>query len=187
MKKLMVLFLLVCLLAGCAGQTEVTEAPTAEPTIPAATEETEAADEELQMAPDFAMEDGIGSMVSLSEFFGKPIVLNFWASWCGPCKSEMPDFEEAYQKYGADVQFIMVNLTDGGYETLATAKSFVESSGFTFPVYYDTASEGANTYGISSIPRTYFIDAEGMLVAYASQMIDAETLEYGISLIYSAE
>ena len=70
---------------------------------------------------------------------------------------------------------------------METAKSFVADSGYSFPVYYDTTSEGAMTYGISSIPRTYFIAADGTLAAYASQAISADLLEEGISMIYSQE
>ena len=63
-------------------------------------------------APDFTVVDIDGNEHKLSEFEGKPVVLNFWASWCGPCKSEMPDFDEAYKKYKDEIHFLMVNLTD---------------------------------------------------------------------------
>ena len=72
-------------------------------------------------ALDFTMLNSEGEEVSLYDYVGKPIVLNFWASWCPPCKAEMPDFEAAYQKYGDDVVFLMVNLTDGRRETVDTA------------------------------------------------------------------
>ena len=147
--------------------------------------ETEAAEETQPMtAPDFTVTDADGNEVNLSDFFGKPIVLNFWASWCGPCKMEMPDFDEAYTQQGEQIQFLMVNMTDGSRETLETAKSFVAESGFGFPVYYDTSYEAAMTYGVSSLPTTYFISAEGHLTAWAAGAIDMETLQRGIDMIH---
>ena len=96
---------------------------------------------------------------------------------------EMPDFDENYKENGEKVHFLMVNMTDGYQETLEKAKKFVEESGYTFPVYYDTDMDAAMTYGVNSIPSTYFIDAEGHAIARAAGMIDAETLQYGIQMI----
>jgi len=137
---------------------------------------------EPQPAPDFTMVDAEGNSVKLSDYFGKPIVLNFWASWCGPCKSEMPDCEEVYQAQGDDIQFLMVNVT-GGRETLESAKAFIADSGYTFPVFFDTETEGAMTYGAYSIPMTFFINSDGNLVAYVQGMTSAGVLEQGIGMI----
>lgn len=149
-----------------------------------AEEETEeSTEEELVMAPDFTVYDKDGNAVSLSDFIGKPTVVNFWASWCGPCQMEMPDFDKKYKELGEEIYFLMVNMTDGAQETLETAKKFVEESGYSFPVYYDTDVDAAMTYGVSSIPSTYFIDSEGHAIAWAQGMIDAETLQTGIDMI----
>ena len=106
------------------------------------------AEAEVQYAADFQMEDKNGEIVDLSDFYGKPIVLNFWASWCPPCKSEMPYLEKAYETYGDDLSFLMVNLTDGEKETVETADEFIDESGYTFPVYYDTKGQGVSAYSI---------------------------------------
>ncbi len=139
--------------------------------------------QELVMAPDFTVYDADGNAMNLSDFIGKPTIVNFWASWCGPCQMEMPDFDEYYKEYGENVNFLMVNMTDGSQETLESAKEFVENSGYSFPVYYDTDIDAAMTYGVNSIPSTYFIDAEGHAIARAQGMIDADTLLYGIKMI----
>jgi len=157
----------------------VTQPPTE--SIPAESmEATEAPD---YSAPDFTMQDWEGNERKLSEFVGKPIVLNFWASWCGPCQSEMPDFDEAYAKYGEDIHFIMLNVT-GGRETVKSAKAFIEEAGYSFPVYFDTNGEASYQYGASSIPLTYFIDANGDLVTYGMGALSAELLEKGIGMIF---
>ena len=138
------------------------------------------------LAPDFTVYDAQGKAVSLSDYFGKPIVLNFWASWCGPCQMEMPDFQDAFLELDGQVQFLMVNMTDGGRETVDKAAAFIAQQGYTFPVFFDTGYEAATTYGVYSLPTTYFIDAQGNLIAQASGAIDAATLQKGIGMIYQA-
>ena len=140
---------------------------------------------EMITAPDFSVYDAEGNEVKLSDFFGKPIVLNFWASWCSPCKEEMQDFEEAHLELQEEVQFLMVNLTDGSRETVDSALAYIEEQGFTFPVFYDTDTDAAQTYHVYSIPASFFIDAQGYAIARASGAIDRDTLKKGIDMITS--
>ena len=167
-------------------ETDTTE-ETGTTEIAGATEAADASETETDaktdLAKDFTVVDADEKDFALSSSFGKPIVLNFWASWCPPCKSEMPEFQTAYKTYGSDVQFIMVNLTDGERETIETASAFVKDKGYTFPVYFDVNQDAAYAYQIGSIPATYFIDKDGKVAASVQGMLDAATLKEGISLI----
>ena len=135
------------------------------------------------IAPDFTVYDIEGNEVHLSDYLGTPVVLNFWASWCGPCKMEMPHFEEKSKALAGEVQFLMVNVTDGGRETVETASAFIAGEGYTFPVFYDTAYSASSAYGAYSLPTTIFINAEGHAIAQAVGAIDSATLQKGIDMI----
>ena len=187
-KSLFLLLILVVLIDGAAvlynglaGTVDMESLATGE-TVPADVPgETTAVNTNL--APDFTAYDLEGNAVSLSGFRGKPVILNFWASWCGPCKSEMPDFQEKYGQYGEEIHFLMVNLTDGSQETVETAQGFVDGQGYTFPVYFDTDYSGAMAYGVNAVPATYFIDEDGNLVAYGKGALTGETLQRGIDML----
>ena len=136
-----------------------------------------------EMAPSFIVTDQDGNHVELYDFLGKPVILNFWASWCGPCRSEMPEIEEAYKVYGDDIHFLIVNLTDGARETMETATNYITKTGFTFPIYFDTTLNAAAVYNAYSIPVTYFIDANGQGIARYPGAMSADILQQGIDLL----
>ena len=157
------------------AQTEATEAATE-----AATEPTEP---EPIPAPDFAVQDWDGNEVHFADFVGKPIVLNFWAHWCGPCQMEMPEFNAAYERLGGEVTFLMVH--EGA--AVDDGKEKVTEGGYTFPVVFDVDSSAGNMYGITAFPTTFFIDKDGNLQAYYMGAMDADLLQQGIDLIYSED
>lgn len=135
------------------------------------------------LAPDFMVQDSNGNTVRLSDFYGKPIVLNFWASWCPPCKSEMPDFNQVYNQLDDQVVFLMVNETDGNRETIENGKSYIEDQGFTFPVYYDIGLEAGYLYNVTAIPTTYFIDKNGNIYNYVKGTVSKDVLMKNIDKI----
>lgn len=134
-------------------------------------------------APDFTVTDADGNEVKLSDFRGTPVIVNFWASWCGPCKSEMPHFQAAYEEYGDEIQFLMVNMSTAFGDTVAEAEAVLTEGGYSFPVYYDTNAECAYGYGISGIPVSIFIDKEGNIVSSIMGMISEADLERRILAI----
>ncbi len=183
MKKIVVVLLAaILLLMFCACRAEQPEVPLQQ-TESSKEETAEETQDENIPAPDFTVYDIDGTPVKLSDYKGTPVILNFWASWCGPCKNEMPDFEEAYALYGEQIQFMMVNLTDGSQETVESASQLIADRGYSFPVFYDTQLDAATVYGVRSIPTTYFIDAEGNIAAYGTGSMNLKTVQAGIDMI----
>lgn len=114
------------------------------------------------LAPDFTLSDLEGNTVTLSELRGKKVFLNFWASWCGPCKAEMPDIEKLYQETkDSDLVILAVNVS----ENKSTAESYLKNNNLNFTVLMDTKDEASNTYLIRSFPSSFFIDKEGYIVS----------------------
>ena len=135
---------------------------------------------ELEMvgetAPDFNFLGEQGHELLLSDFKGTPIVLNFWASWCPPCRMEKPHFQQAYEQYGSDVKFIILNIN----EPIETARAYADEEGFTFPLYFDEMRAGAAAFNVTGVPETFFIDADGKVSARFLGAIDFRTIEHSI-------
>ena len=133
-----------------------------------------------KQAPLFTMKDlRTGEVVSLKKFIGRPIVLNFWATWCGPCKQEHPVLEWAHQRYSKDVVFIGVVFEDNEENT----KRFLEENGGSWQQLYDPKSTVAVDYAVAGVPETYFIDRQGVIVGKYAYPIDPQTMDKRIAEI----
>jgi len=111
-------------------------------------------------APEFTLKGLDGQEVSLSDLRGKPVLLNFWASWCGPCRLEMPFLQQIYEKWtGEGLVLLAVNLQ----EDQNTVQEFVRNGGFTFPILLSPGNEVPLAYNIRGIPATFFIDTDGVI------------------------
>ncbi|MBE7016336.1 MAG: TlpA family protein disulfide reductase [Ruminococcaceae bacterium] len=126
-------------------------------------------------APDFTAIDMSGNKVKLSDFLGKPVVINFWTSWCGYCKEEMPDFEKLSIDY-PEVQFMMINPV-GEVDKEEDAKAFIEENGYSFDVFYDDLYSATQNYYVTSYPTTVFVDEYGNFVGRANGMINYDTVK----------
>ncbi len=127
---------------------------------------------------DFTVYDCNNNKVSLSEKLneGKPVIFNYWTTWCPYCLEEMPDFEEVYKEYGDRVTFMMIDVNGGGNDTIPEAKAYIEKMGYTFPVYFDTDLSATYAYGVGSFPTTGIIDADGKLYYCQAGMLTKDRL-----------
>ncbi len=139
--------------------------------------------EDKNIAINFKVYDKDNNEINLNDYKGKPIVINFWASWCGPCKMEMPDFDEIYKQEKDNVVFLMVNATDGIQETKENALEFVEKEKYSFPIYFDTTQEAVYNYKITGFPTTIFIDKNFNIVIAYQGMIHKDILLQNINKI----
>lgn len=207
-KILLSILLITALLAGCApaakqtGTTQkptptttqpqptvteppvpTTQAPTQAPT-PAPTTQPPATEAPSNLAPDFTVYDLEGNEVKLSDFLGKPVILNFWASWCAPCLAEMGYFNKKFQEYGDQIQFLMVNGTS--FDSREDAYAVLDKYGYVFPVFYDDDGTAAEAYNVSSIPVTYLIDTEGNIIEEHVGSLSRQALQKLIDKLLAA-
>ncbi|WP_129729652.1 redoxin domain-containing protein [Ectobacillus funiculus] len=127
-------------------------------------------------APDFELHALDGSKVKLSDLKGKKVILNFWATWCPPCRQEVPEMQTFYEKHKEDVVILAVNATAlSTGETKEKVKSFASQYGVTFPILFDSTSEVSDTYRIMVLPTSYFVDTKGVI---RQKSIGAMTGEY---------
>lgn len=193
---LIVLLLSVSLIAGCAnkGDLEIDQSETIneeEKNI----EKTEEKDEkdagetredtEIKegifpgdKAYDFALLDKEGNEIRLSSLKGKTVFLNFWASWCGPCKYEMPHMQKVYEEYkDKDVVILAVNITASEKVGIEGVKDFLDENKYTFPVLFDKDGAVSDLYMVRSIPSTYLINKDGIIVNLVQGAMDEEAIK----------
>lgn len=134
---------------------------------------------------DFTIYTYEGDAVTLSEIVkeGKPVVINFWTTWCTYCKEEMPDFNEVYKEYADRVNFMMIDVNGGGNDDMDKAYDYIDESDFEFPVYYDSEMSAAQAYGLTSFPTSVVIDTDGVMIYAYPGMLSKQNL---VSLIEHA-
>mgnify|MGYP001432771688 FL=1 len=139
--------------------------------------EAEVGLEKGNLAPDFELQTLDGETVSLSDFRGEKVMLNFWATWCPPCRAEMPDMQKFHEN--TDIVILAVDLLETE-NSRKNVPDFVEEFGITFRVLLDEDSSVANRYKIQPIPTTFMIDSEGKVhnVAYGALNYDLMIQEY---------
>lgn len=128
-----------------------------------------------KQAPDFTLTNLEGETVRLSDLYGKPIAINFWATWCSPCVFELPIFQEHYLKNGENFEILAVN----NQESQSIVEPFVDEMGLTFDILLDLDGEVAVLYQVVGFPTTYFIDSEGIIrVKHIGVMNEDQFLGY---------
>jgi cytochrome c-type biogenesis protein len=179
-------------LSGSEGQTEGSRQPETETAVTAkeneqsqasegAGEETEAQENKIP-ALDFELEDQFGNLHKLSDYEGKTIFLNFWATWCPPCRAEMPDIQRLYEEYDTEGEDALIILGVAGPDT-GNEKSreeiarFLEENGYTYPVLMDMDWSLFGGYGIQAFPTTFMIDREGNVFGYASGQLTYDMMK----------
>lgn len=145
----------------------------------------EKSDAKTVPAPDFTLTDQSGKTHTLSEYKGKTVFLNFWATWCGPCRQEMPHIQKIYEEYNKNEDDLVVlgvanPRTDSHPKNSDVSeeeiKQFLEDNGYDYPVAMDTTGDVFSTYGISSFPTTFMIDKDGNVFGYVSGSLTEEMI-----------
>lgn len=140
-----------------------------------------------RFAPDFTYYDADGTASKLSDLRGMPVIVNCFASWCGPCRGEMPHFDAAIDEYDGRIRFLMLDINAFGNDKAEDALAMVEELGLTFDVVFDTDGEAAGAYGIRAFPTTLFIASDGELVDTQIGAMTREMLSQGIERLLAAE
>ena len=134
---------------------------------------------EGQLAPDFEFSTFDGERMRLSDLRGRPIFLNFWASWCGPCRKEMPNMQTMIEKYGGANNLVVLAVNNG--ESLTRAQSFLENIEVELSEYgYDPTAQVVRRYNVAGLPVSYFIDADGVITRVINGELSFNVMESSV-------
>lgn len=131
--------------------------------------------------PDFRLDTPDGGTLQLSDYRGQAVVLNFWATWCAPCRAEMPDLQSIHDEHSGSGALTVIGVDE--MESEDSVLAFVDELDLTFPMALDRTGELAETYGLIGLPGTFFIDADGILRARVLGQLHGELLEDGLASI----
>lgn len=172
---------------GSFSQSAATQPPAQQEPVdsdPSSASDESASDAESPVypsAPDFTLIDQFGQTHTLSDYQGKTVFLNFWATWCGPCKMEMPDIQALYEAHGSnsgDIIILAAAQPNVGQEgSAAEIAAFLEENGYTYPVVMDTSGQAFAQYGIRAFPTTFMIAADGTVFGYVEGAISREIMD----------
>ncbi len=164
-----------------SSQPALSESMAASEERTSSAEASGAAEEKVYPAPDFTLVDQFGNTHKLSDYRGKTVFLNFWATWCPPCRGEMPDIQALYEKYGKNNDDLIVlgvagpNVgSEGDRDDIA---AFLSQNGYSFPVVMDEGGQIQAQYGISAFPTTFMIDKDGNIFGYVASALSSDIME----------
>ena len=178
------LFMIFNVLRTPASNSTVTPNETVSSETPAPSPDS-SEQRELPAAIDFNLPDQNGEYHSLSDYAGKTIFLNFWATWCGPCQKEMPDIQALYEEYGQNTGDVIIlgvanpkTSSNPNNSDVSTDEviQFINDNGYTYPTIMDTTGELFYQYGISSFPSTFMITKDGLVYGYISGMLEKQMM-----------
>ena len=110
-----------------------------------------------QQLPEFKMTTQDGNLIASSEFYDKPMLVVEWASWCPDCQKQLPIVQQMYEKYGEQIHFVLLNMSEPGRETKEKADQYIKSQKYTFPYYYDVGQSAADLLQVKTIPSMYLV------------------------------
>lgn len=170
MKKILIILLLMAMMLTSACTSDKAEIPKK---VEGATDNVEKASENKTMAPDFELKDMEGNTVKLSDFLGKKVMINFWATWCKYCVEEMPDLMKLQEAHKDDLVVLFVNVG----ESKDTVQKFIDKEKLTGTVLLDENKDVASLYGVDAYPTTFAINEKGEAVTYFKGILSYDLME----------